>query len=374
MNNGVTISNVNTDKSLKRFIHFPYLLNKNNSNWVPPLLLTQKLLFNTNYLFWERNPYQFLLAYKNEKCVGRLAAFVNLSHNSFHNSRQGCFGFLEAENDVEIFKGLLNAAENFATQNNCNEITGPLNPDLHNELGVLTDGFETPPYFMLTHNYNYYDEQIKRCGYQKLKDFYSYKLDASQYVPTEKMKRVVSFLQSRHKIKIRNAAMKFFNKELDILYTIYNDAFIGHWGFTPIQKDEFTLLAKDMKRVIDPRLVLIAEMNKEPIAFLLCIPNFNEVFIKIKNGKLFPTGIFKFLSGKKKIKSARVITVAVRKKYQYLGVGALLYKEIMKTALQLNYHESELSWVVEDNFMMNKVAQDLTANPYKTYRLYSKHF
>ena len=168
--------------------------------------------------------------------------------------------------------------------------------------------------------------------------------------------------------------MKSFNKELDILYTIYNDAFIGHWGFTPIQKDEFTLLAKDMKSVIDPRLVLIAEMNEEPIAFLLCIPNFNEVFIKIKNGKLFPTGIFKFLSGKKKIKSARVITVAVKKKYQYLGVGALLYEEIMKRGLQLNYHECELSWVVEDNIIMNKVAQDLSANPYKTYRLYSKQF
>lgn len=370
----VTIRDVNQKKRLKIFIHFPYHLNKNNRNWVPPLLITQKQLFNTKHLFWKRNPYQFLLAYRNGKCVGRVAAFVNLGHNLFHNSRQACFGFLEAENDVEVFKELLNAAENFAMQNNCNEIIGPLNPDLHNELGVLTDGFETPPYFMLTHNYSYYDEQIKRCGYAKLKDFYSYKLDATQYVPTEKMKRVMSFLRNRHKIKLRNADMKFFNKELDILYTIYNDAFIGHWGFTPIQKDEFALLAKDMKSVIDPRLVLIAEMNEEPIAFLLCIPNFNEVFIKIKNGILFPTGIFKFLSGKKKIKSARVITVAVKKKYQYLGVGALLYEEIMKRGLQLNYHECELSWVVEDNITMNKVAQDLLANPYKTYRLYSKQF
>ncbi len=225
---------------------------------------------------------------------------------------------------------------------------------------------------MLTHNYNYYDEQIKSCGYNKLKDFYSYKLDAVQYVPTEKMNRVSAFLKQRYKIKIRSADMKSFNQELDILYTIYNDAFIGHWGFTPIQKDEFDLLARDMKSIIDPRLVLIAEMNTEPIAFLLCIPNFNEVFIKIKNGKLFPAGIFKFLSGRRKIRSVRVITVAIKKKYQYLGVGALLYEEIMKRALQLNYPESELSWVVEDNIMMNKVVQDLSADPYKTYRLYSK--
>ena len=338
------------------------------------MLLTQKQLFNKKHLFWKRNPYKFLLAYKNGKCVGRIAAFVNLDHNSFHKLSQACFGFLEAENDAEIFEELLKTAENFAKQNNCNEIIGPLNPDLHNELGVLTDGFETPPYFMLTHNYKYYDGQIKRCGYKKLKDFYSYKLDASQYMPTEKMKRVLSFLRNRHAIKIRNADMKSFNKELDILYTIYNDAFIGHWGFTPIQKDEFTLLAKDMKSIIDPRLVLIAEMNAEPIAFLLCLPNFNEVFIKIKNGKLFPAGIFRFLFARKKIRSARVITVAVKKKYQYLGVGALLYAEIMKRGLNLNYPECELSWIVEDNIIMNKVAKDLMAVRYKTYRLYSKEF
>ena len=357
---------------LKTFILFPYILNKNNSNWVPPLLLTQKQLFNKKHLFWKRNPHQFFLAFKNDKCVGRIAAFVNQEHNSFHNSKEACFGFLEAENDLQIFRELLLTAENFARQNNCNEITGPLNPSLHYELGVLTDGFETPPYFMLTHNYNYYDEHILGCGYNKLKDFYSYKLDGSQYVPTDKMKRVAAFLKQRYRINIRSADIKSFNKELDILYSIYNDAFIGHWGFTPIQKDEFSLLAKDMKSIIDPRMILIAEMNTKPIAFLLCIPNFNEVFIKIKDGKLFPTGIFKLLSGQKKIRSARVITVAVKKKYQYLGVGALLYPEIMKRGLQFNYPEGELSWVVEDNIMMNQVAKDLSAIPYKTYRLYSK--
>jgi GNAT superfamily N-acetyltransferase len=96
------------------------------------------------------------------------------------------------------------------------------------------------------------------------------------------------------------------------------------------------------------------------------------VFIKIKDGKLFPTGIFKLLSGKKKIRSARVITIAVKKKYQYLGIGALLYPEIMERGRKLNYQEGELSWVVEDNIMMNQVTKDLSAVPYKTYRLYSK--
>jgi hypothetical protein len=351
---------------------FPYALNKDNSNWVPPLLLSQKQLFDKKHLFWQRNPHHFFLAFSSGRCVGRIAAFIDKEHNEFHHTREACFGFLEAENYTEIFKQLLVAAEGFARENNCAEIIGPINPSLHYELGVLVNGFENPPYFMLTYNYNYYDGQIKACGYRTLKDFYSYKLDSSQYVPTSKMKRVSAFLQQRYQIKIRSADIKSFNKELDILYSIYNDAFIGHWGFTPIQKDEFSLLAKDMKTIIDPRMVLVAEMNTEPIGFLLCIPNFNELFIKIKDGRLFPTGIFRLLSGRKKIRSARVITVAIKKKYQHLGVGALLYPEIMKRGLQFNYPECELSWVVEDNAIMNQVARDLSANPYKTYRLYSK--
>ncbi len=368
----IDIVPVKSQKEINQFIDFPYKLYRTEPNWVPPLRMSQREMFNSKHLFWQRNPHQFFIAKKNDCIAGRIAAFINQEHNSFYHTNDACFGFLEGENDFEIFQALLTAAEKFAIGHNCHVITGPLNPSLHYELGVLVDGFETPPYFMLTHNYNYYDEQIKSYGYIKLKDFYSYKIDASQYVPTEKMKRVGAFLKQRYDIQIRNADIKSFNKELGTLHSIYNDAFIGHWGFTPIEKDEFYLLAKDMKSIIDPRLVLIAEINKEPIAFLLCLPNYNEVFIKIKNGKLFPAGIFKLLSGKKKIRNVRVITIAVKKKYQYLGIGALLYPEIMERCRELNYTKGDLSWVVEDNIMMNQVIKALSAVPYKTYRLYSK--
>jgi GNAT superfamily N-acetyltransferase len=153
---------------------------------------------------------------------------------------------------------------------------------------------------------------------------------------------------------------------------IYNDAFAGHWGFTPIEKNEFKLLASDLKTVIDRKLVLIAELHEEAVAFLLCLPNYNEVFKEIKNGRLFPSGIFKLMAGKNKIKSVRVITVAVKKKYQHLGIGAALYPEILERAVKGKYTEGELSWVVDDNYEMNQVAKSLNASPYKTYSIYSK--
>jgi hypothetical protein len=368
----ITIKPVITNHDFKTFLLFPYLLNKNNENWVPPLLMSQKQLLNNRHLFWQRNPYKFFLTFKEGRCTGRIAAFVNKEHNEYHKTMEGCFGFLEAENDINIFNQLLLSAEEFVRQNYCTEIIGPLNPSLHYELGVLTKGFEYPPYFMLTHNFKYYDEQIQLAGYQKLKDFYSYKMDSSGWVPTEKMKRVSEFLRQRYAIQVRQADRKFFDRELEIFFRLYNDAFTGHWGFTPLAKEEFGLLAKDLKTIIDPQMVLIAEINQEPVAFLLCLPNLNEVLIKIKNGRLFPTGLFKLLFGKKRIHSVRVITAAVKKSHEHLGLGALLYPELMKRGLQLGYRQCELSWVAEDNAMMIRIAEKLNALPYKTYRLYSK--
>lgn len=372
MTNTVSIQPVLSKKDLNLFIQFPYQLNINNRNWVPPLLLSQKELLNEKHLFWKRNPHRFFLAFKDGRCVGRIAVFINLEHNTYHQVNECCFGFLEAENDNNIFSQLFSAAEAFAQQQLCTKIVGPLNPSLHYELGVLVAGFTNAPYFMLTYNNDYYDEQIKRCGYAGLKDFYSYKLERSQYLPTEKMNRVSNFLRQKYKVRIREADIKHFKEELNIFHAIYNDAFVSHWGFTPMEKEEFFLLAKDLKTIIDPRMILVAEVNDEPVAFLLCVPNLNEILPEIKNGRLFPFGIFKLLLGRKKIRSIRVITAAVKCSHKHLGLGALLYPEIMKRGAELNYHEGELSWVAEDNTMMNHVANDLGAVAYKTYRLYSK--
>lgn len=368
----IQLVEVKTKQQLKTFIEFPYALYKNEPNWVPPLRLTQTQILNPNFLFWKKNPHQFFIAVKNNKCVGRIAAFVNKTHNDFLKRNDGFFGFLEAENDETIFEALINAATDFLKQHNCNKIIGPMNPDIHNELGILVNGFDSPPYFMLTHHYSYYNEMLAQRGLTKYEDFYSYKMDSSKYAPSAKMERVGKLLMHKYPLTIRTPNMKKFLQELEYFHEIYNDAFTDHWGFVPIPKDEFLLLAKDMKSIIDPRLVLILEFNKQPIGFLLTLPNANELFIKIKNGRLLPTGIFKILFGRKHIQTARVITAAVKKKYQHLGLGSLLYPELMKRGLAYGYKEAELSWVAEDNAIMNFIAKELCGEPYKTYRLYTK--
>jgi len=370
--NNIQVIEVKNKQQLKSFVEFPYTLYKNEPNWVPPLRMTQKQILNPKFLFWKKNPHLFFIAKQNGKCVGRIAAFVNKTHNDFLKRTDGFFGFLEAENNEAVFHELLQAAVKFLKELHCTNIIGPMNPDIHNELGILVKGFDSPPYFMLTHHYPYYNEILIHQGFSKYEDFYSYKMDSTKYVPSTKMERVRKMLMQKYPLKIRTPDMKKFMHELEYFHDIYNDAFVDHWGFVPIPKDEFLLLAKDMKSIIDPRLVLILEYNNEPIGFLLTLPNANELFIKIRNGRLLPTGIFKILFGRRHIKSARVITAAVKKKYQHLGLGALLYPELMKRGIAYGYKEAELSWVAEDNVVMNTIAKELCGEPYKTYRLYSK--
>jgi hypothetical protein len=355
-----------------RFINLPYNLYRNEPNWVPPLRLIQKKLFASGHLFWEKNPHQFFIAIKNGRCAGRIAAFVNNHYNSYLQVSHGFFGFLEAENDAAVFQALFDAAVRFLKQQGCTQVIGPMNPDIHNELGILVQGFETPSYIMLTYHFPYYDRQIQAQGFSKLQNFYSYKMDASRYIASSKMERVSARLLQRHQISLRTPDIKNFEKELELFHSIYNDAFAGHWGFVPIPLDEFHLMAKDIKKLIDTRMVLIAEHDNQPVAFVLALPNINVLLRRIPDGRLFPFGIFKLLMNKNKIRSIRIITAAVRKKNQHWGVGAILFPELMKRGLAFRYEECELSWVAEDNKVMNAIAMQLAGAPYKTYRLYKK--
>jgi ribosomal protein S18 acetylase RimI-like enzyme len=355
-----------------RFMMLPYVLNQNNPIWVPPLLVSQKEILNSNHPFWKKNAYRFFLAFQGDRCVGRIASFLDQDHEAHFKRRDGFFGFLEAIDDQHVFKILLTKAEEFLQSQGCSTINGPFNPNIHYELGILIQGFDHPPFYMLTYNKSFYDEHIHACGYQTLKDFYSYRLNSDDFQLSEKMARIKAMHQNRNSITIRTPNLNDFINELKIFHDIYNNAFIGHWGFSPISWEDFLFLGKDMKLILDKEMVLIVEKDKMPVGFLLAIPNLNEVLIKIKNGRLFPFGIFKLLLLKRRIKSLRVITVAIKHEYQHLGIGSILYPEIAHRAKLRGYKSTELSWVVDDNNQMNKISKETGGVIYKRHRLYAK--
>ena len=367
----IQIKTVKTKKELIDFIKLAWKTNAGDPNWVPPLMMDR-----LNILDKKKNPFfkhaeaEYFLAYRDGELVGRIAAIDNRNHNEFHQDNAGFFGFLEGVNDQAVFEALLDTAKNWLKERGKSEMMGPMNPSTNDEIGFLIDGFDTPPYFMMTHNPRYYPEIMDQLGYEKAKDVYAYYIDKNIVQVSDKLRNVSVQTRQKFGVDIRTIRMNEFDAELERVRSIYNDAWAKNWGFVPLTPEEINYIADDFKKIIDPELVLIGEINGQPIGFLLALPNYNEVFSKIPNGKLFPTGWLKFLIHRKKIKSLRVITLGIIQKLQKSGIGGLFYLDIIERGIKCGYYSAEMSWILEDNDLMNRAARLLGGEPYKIYRIY----
>jgi hypothetical protein len=185
-------------------------------------------------------------------------------------------------------------------------------------------------------------------------------------------------VQERRNVSFRCIAMKHFDQEMQLIQSIYNDAWEKNWGFVPLSQKEFAHIAKDMKLILDPRLCLLAQVNGQPAGFALAVPDVNQAFAHVKDGKLFPTGLLKLLwhlkAPKKKttVQQVRIITLGIKKEFQHLGLGPLLYAQYKKIGPSLGFNQGEAGWILEDNKPMNEALLQMNARKSKTYRLFSK--
>lgn len=358
----------------KDFIYLPWTaqIYKNDNNWVPNLLAEDKKLLNPAvHPFHKHAEVQLFVAYDERKnAVGRIAAIVNQLHNEFHNEQVGFFGCFECINDKAVAQQLFKAADDYLKSKGMKVMRGPMNFSTNETCGLLTEGFDSPPVFMMTYNPRYYLELFDYCGLLKAKDLYAYYLSSSIQVPNS-LHRIAERVRLREGVVVRTADMKHLDKEVTIIKEIYNKAWSKNWGFVPMTDDEFRFMAKDMKQVIDPALLLIAEVNGKPAGFSLALPDLNEALRHV-NGRLFPFGIFKLLWYSRKIKQARVITMGMVPEYQKRGIDVLFYLKSIENALARGYIGGELSWILEDNILMNRTIESIGGKLYKKYRIYDK--
>ncbi len=370
----VEVIAVRTGKERKQFIDLEWEINRTTPNWISPLRVARKeILDPKKNPFFEHAEMELFLAKKDGKVVGRVAAIKNDNHNKFHNDKWGFWGFFESINDQDVANALFRSAGDWLKNKGLDLMVGPMNPSTNDECGMLIKGFDTPPYIMMTHNPEYYPELVEGYGQKKIKDLYAWHLmtdDALNNI-SEKMRRVANKIRERQGITFRKADMKHLQEEVERIKEIYNDAWSKNWGFVPFTDHEIDHMAKELKQIVDPELLLLAEKGDEPIAFSLTLPNINEILKKIPDGRLLPTGIFKLLFGMKKIRTVRVITLGVKRAYQHLGLGSIFYIETIERAKKNNYIGGEMSWILEDNEPMNSAIRSLGSDLYKTYRIYS---
>lgn len=372
----IDIIAADTKPLMERFIRLPMRLNAADPNYVAPLLMERReaLSPKTNP-FFDHADVRFWLARREGRDVGRISAQIDHSAPLEAGVRTGNFGLIAAEDDPAVFAALLATAEDWLRSQGCGRALGPLNLSTNEEVGLLVDGFDTPPMVLMGHDPPYAGARVEAQGYAKARDVYAYLGRDSDDLPASVRKRVERGLPEG--VSLRPVDMARFDAEVATLTDILNDAWSGNWGFTPTTQAETQALAKALKLVVDPRLVWFAQIEGETAGVIVLLPNINEAIAGL-GGRLLPFGWAKLLWRLKvaRVKSARVPLMGVRRRFQRERRGQLLpfllIDRARREALRLGYTRFEMSWVLEDNLAMRRIAEAGGGRIYKTYRIYEK--
>ncbi len=358
----------------KRFTMFPWELYKNDPYWVPPLLSEEKgLLGFKKDPFYERNKIQTFIASRDGKMVGRIAAILNVGHLERYKDGVGFFGFFESVDDQEVADALFNAASQWLKGQGCLTLRGPMNPSMNHTVGLLIDGFDSSPFFMMTYNPPYYEKLVESYGFTKSQDLFSFwgKVDMLPRV-RERFLHTAEMIQDRFNVKLRPLNKRRFTDDYEMFLNIYNRSLTNTWGFVPMSEHEIKAMAASLKLLMIPELAIVAEIDGRPIGATFCLPDYNPR-IKAINGRLFPFGFLKLLRNREEaIKRIRVISTNVIPEFQMSGLGLVLLNALVPKALECGVQESEFSWVLESNQFSRGSLEKGGAVCNKTYRVYDK--
>jgi len=371
----LSVTPVATAAELDRFIRVPMRLGAGDPNYIAPLITERRDALTPKNPFFEHAQVQFWLAVRDGRDVGRISAQIDALAPSDGGPPAGQFGMIAAEDDPAIFQALFAVAEAWLRERGCARAQGPFNLSINEEVGLLVDGFDTPPMVMMGHDAPYAAARVEEQGYRKIKDVYAYLNHVSADL-TPKVRKWVD-RGTPAGVRLRMLDMKRYDAEVGVLTEILNDAWSDNWGFTPTTEAETAQLAKSLKMVVDPRLTWFAEIDGESAGFIVFLPNVNEA-IRDLDGKLAPFGWAKLLWRLKvrRVKSIRVPLMGVRRKFAGSRRGQLLPFLLIKAAgleaRALGYQDLELSWILEDNMPMRRILEALGSRIYKTYRIYEK--
>lgn len=301
--------------------------------------------------------------------MGRIAAVVNHSHNQFHHDKVGFFGFFDCAEDKEAAAALFREASKILKAKGCESLRGPYNPTVNDECGCLVEGFERAPFVMMPYNPPYYGDLYESSGLKQVRDLFAFYISAETQAP-ERIEKIVNRVKRSTGVTVRNLEMKRLSEELKIIQRLYNETLDRNWGFVPITLEDLEFAASDLKAIVDPSMVMIAEKDGQAVGFSMTIPNINELMWKAKTSK----GIMRILKfvwylKMKHPKEARLAILGVAPEYRNKGIAALFYYETLIRGKK-KYIGGELSWVEETNEDIIKAIQVMGGQKYKTYRIF----
>ncbi|NBT13891.1 MAG: N-acetyltransferase [Planctomycetia bacterium] len=367
----LTVRPVETRSQQKRFVQLPWRVYRDDPCWMPPLIMSQEELLGFRPSpFYEKSRSRSFLATRGSRDVGRITAIVNAGHVERYGEQRGFFGFFECDDDPAAARALFGSARDWLRDQGMVALRGPANPSLNYECGLLIEGFDTPPFFMMTHNKPYYPALVEAQGLRKIEDLYAFwgRMEMLETIDS-KLGVMVEGVKERFGVTVRPLDRRRFDDEVRMFLEIYNSSLGGTWGFVPLTPGEVKHMAASLKHLIVPELALVAEVDGKPIGTVFCLLDYNPR-IKAINGRLLPFGFLRLLWNRKGIKRMRAISTNVIPEYQAWGVGLVLHAALVPRLYAWGMEEVEFSWVLESNHLSKRTLERGGALVTKKYRIY----
>lgn len=372
----INILPVQSEADKRAFYKFAFRVYRGDPNWVPPLWLQRKEYLDKKAAFFSYGEGDFWLAKEGRNIVGTIGAAVNASRNREKGWKAGTFGFFEVlPGGYDAAKAMWDHACSWCRSKGMNELQGPYSFSADADPGFLVEGFQTLPSIMMGHTPPYYPEFAARYGFEKLNEGLAYRLDLSyidyniENVP-EILKKIAERALHRHgQMTVRSPKMKDWDEEVVKLHAVYNRSLAKLPEFAPIELAEFQASASNLRSVMDPELVFIAEVDGKTAGFALGIPNFTAA-LRVANGLQYPWNYVRLLLAQKKIKSVSFKILAVDPDYWGYGLESLMFLEMGKALIRKGYDWLDISLTNEFNPQTNKLAPRLGATVYRRYREY----
>jgi GNAT superfamily N-acetyltransferase len=368
----VEIVPVSNGRDLDRFIAFPYDHYRADPLWVPQLRRDMRTLLTPGKNpFFEHAEAQYWTARGPDgRTVGRIGAIKNDMHNKEHGDKVGFYGFFESINDQPVANALFDTAAAWLRSKRFDTMRGPMSPSVNDECGLLVKNNGTPPSLMMPYNFPYYEQLHERYGLMKAKDLLAYDGGYAEAAP-DRFRRIGERALKRAGITLRTLDKKHFNDEVELIKRLYNRAWEKNWGFVPLTDAEIDHLAKQLKPIVVPELVIFAERAGDVVGFTVGLPDFNLALLHNRSGRMFP-GILKVLWHARKIHRARILLLGILPELRGRGIDATLYHRVWENSVKNGMPSGEAGWILEDNELMNKAALQLGFRVSKTFRIYDK--
>lgn len=373
MNNEVQVVPLpRNSRNILRFLKISYGIYGNDPHWVAPLLMDLKKVFTPENPLFQHARMELWVVTKAGRDVGRIAGIVDDSYNRLAKEPAAFFGFFESIDDPAVSGALFEAVRQWAREQKLGCLQGPMNPTTNDECGLLIEGFDSPPVFMMTYNPRYYLSLMDKAGFRKAKDLLAFHIDLAT-LPMDRLSRIAAKVRERNGgLVFRPIRRKTLDADIVKVKEVYNEAWGENWGFVPMTDAEVDFMAKRLKPLLMEGLIWLAEAGTEPVGFLLAMPDYNIPMQPLRGRLMTPKllGFLPYALGWKYPPRTRVLTLGVKAKYRSKGLESALLIEGLKVGFKAGVKESEASWILEDNRMMCRVLEAIGGRVYKRYRIY----